>query len=76
MKVKEEELKKLAEMTAKREADVTELERRQQQLISVSINDSGNIYVLTEQPHLHPDQSYLLYWLIVNLELSHVIVAI
>ena len=37
MKVKEEEVKKMTEMLSKRDTDMQELERRQQQLISVSI---------------------------------------
>lgn len=36
MKHKEEEMKKLAELMSKRDADLQELERRQQQLIGVS----------------------------------------
>ena len=37
LKIKEEEMKKLADMAAKREADLKDIERRQQQLISVSL---------------------------------------
>lgn len=40
LKVKEEEMKKLSEMAAKKETEVAELERRQQQLISVSCSRS------------------------------------